>query len=148
MRASKKRGFTDPSVAVAALGVGPDYFLKDFKTFGFLFENLVLRDLRAYSHRLGGRLSYYRDRYGLEADAVLHLRDGRYALIEVKLGSDEIEAGAEHLLEIRRLIVERNKTESQCPLRIPDVMMVITGGAEAYTRNDGVHVVPISAMKP
>ena len=148
MRASKKRGFTDPSVAVAALGVGPGYFLKDFKTFGFLFENLVLRDLRVYSHRLGGRLSYYRDRYGLEADAVLHLRDGRYALIEVKLGSNEIEAGAEHLLEIRRLIAERNKTEDQCPLRLPDVMMVITGGAEAYTRDDGVHVVPISAMKP
>ena len=148
MRASKKRGFADPSVAVAALGVGPDYFLKDFKTFGFLFENLVLRDLRAYSHRLGGRLSYYRDRYGLEADAVLHLKDGRYALIEVKLGSNEIETGAEHLLEIRRLIAEHNKTEGQCPLQTPDVMMVITGGAEAYTRNDGVHVIPISAMKP
>ena len=148
MRASRKRGFSDPSVAVAALGVGPDYFLKDFKTFGLLFENLVLRDLRTYSQRLGGRLSYYRDRYGLEADGVLHLKDGRYALTEVKLGSNEIEAGAEHLLEIKRLIAEHNKGEAQCPLRIPDILMVITGGAEAYTRNDGVHVVPISALKP
>ena len=147
IRASKKRGFLDPSVAVAALGVGPDYFRTDFKTFGFLFESLVMRDLRVYSQKMGGTLSYYRDRYGLEADAVLHLKDGRYALIEVKLGSDEIEEGAEHLKEVKRLINEYNKSEKQCPLRLPDVMLVITGGAQAYTRTDGVHVVPISALR-
>lgn len=147
IRASKKRGFLDPSVAVAALGVGPDYFRTDFKTFGFLFESLVMRDLRVYSRKMGGTLSYYRDRYGLEADAVLHLKDGRYALIEVKLGSDEIEEGAEHLKEVKRLINEYNKSEKQCPLRLPDVMLVITGGAQAYTRPDGVHVVPISALR-
>ena len=147
IRASKKRGFLDPSVAVAALGVGPDYFRTDFKTFGFLFESLVMRDLRVYSQKMGGTLSYYRDRYGLEADAVLHLKDGRYALIEVKLGSDEIEEGAEHLKEVKRLINEYNKSEKQCPLRLPDVMLVITGGAQAYTRPDGVHVVPISALR-
>jgi len=148
IRASNKRGMCDPSVAVAALGVGPEYFRKDFKTFGFLFECLVLRDLRVYSRALDGRLSYYRDRYGLEADAVLHLQDGRYALIEVKLGSEEIEKGAEHLKKVSSLIVEYNKTEKQCPLRIPDVLMVITGGRQAYTRADGVHVVPISALRP
>lgn len=147
IRASKKRGFLDPSVAVAALGVGPDYFRTDFKTFGFLFESLVMRDLRVYSQKMGGTLSYYRDRYGLEADAVLHLKDGRYALIEVKLGSNEIEEGAEHLKEVKRLINEYNKSEKQCPLRLPDVMLVITGGAQAYTRSDGVHVVPISALR-
>ena len=147
IRASKKRGFMDPSVAVAALGVGPDYFRTDFKTFGFMFECLVMRDLRVYSQKMGGRLSYYRDRYGLESDAVLHLKDGRYALIEVKLGSAEIEEGAEHLKEVRRLIGEYNKSEKQCPLRLPDVLLVITGGAEAYTRPDGVHVVPISALR-
>ena len=147
IRASKKRGFLDPSVAVAALGVGPDYFRTDFKTFGFLFESLVMRDLRVYSQKMGGTLSYYRDRYGLEADAVLHLKDGRYALIEVKLGSNEIEEGAEHLKEVKRLINEYNKSEKQCPLRLPDVMLVITGGAQAYTRTDGVHVVPISALR-
>ena len=147
IRASKKRGFLDPSVAVAALGVGPDYFRTDFKTFGFLFESLVMRDLRVYSRKMGGTLSYYRDRYGLEADAVLHLKDGRYALIEVKLGSNEIEEGAEHLKEVKRLINEYNKSEKQCPLRLPDVMLVITGGAQAYTRPDGVHVVPISALR-
>ena len=148
IRASKKRGFMDPSVAVAALGVGPDYFRMDFKTFGFLFECLVMRDLRVYSQKIGGRISYYRDRYGLEADAVLHLKDGRYALIEVKLGSNEIEEGAEHLKEVRRLIVEHNKEESQCPLRIPDVLLIITGGARAYARPDGVIVCPLSALKP
>jgi len=147
MRASKKRGFTDPSVAVAALGVGPDYFMKDFMTFGLLFENLVLRDLRVYSQSLGGKLAYYRDRYGLEADAVLHLRDGRYALIEVKLGSNEIEAGARHLLEITKLIEANSNGDRQCPLRRPDLLMVVTGGMEAYTRPDGIHVVPISAMR-
>ena len=148
MRVSKKRGFTDPSVAVAALGVGPDYFRKDFKTFGFLFESLVLRDLRVYSQRLGGSLSYYRDRYGLESDAVLHLKDGRYALIEVKLGSNEIEAGAEHLIEIRRLIEEKRKQPEQCPIAPPNLLLVITGGDAAYTRDDGVHVIPISALRP
>lgn len=147
IRASKKRGFSDPSVAVAALGVGPEYFRTDFKTFGFLFESLVLRDLRVYSRELGGRLAYYRDRYGLEADAVLHLQDGRYALIEVKLGSNEIEDGAAHLRKVCRLIEKYNVSERQCPLRAPDLLVVITGGLHAYTRPDGVHVVPISALK-
>ena len=148
IRASKKRGFMDPSVAVAALGVGPDYFRTDFKAFGFLFECLVMRDLRVYSQKMGGKLSYYRDRYGLEADAVLHLKDGSYALIEIKLGSEEIEEGAKHLKEVRRLIGEYNKTEKQCPLRLPDVLLVITGGAQAYTRPDGVIVCPLSALRP
>ena len=148
IRAGKKRGFVDPSVAVAAMGVGPEYFLKDFKTFGYLFESLVIRDIRVYSQSMGGHISYYRDRYGLEADAVLHLEDGRYALIEIKLGSSEIEEGASHLLEIKRLVAEYNKTEKQCPLREPDLLMVITGGEMAYTRNDGVHVIPIGCLKP
>ena len=148
MRSTPKRGMCDPSVAVAALGATPEYFLKDFKTFGFIFESLVMRDLKVYSMALGGKLSYYHDRYGLEADAVLHLKDGRYALIEIKLGSSEIEEGAKHLLEIRQLIREYNKTEKQCPLAEPDLLMVITGGAMGYTRDDGVHIVPVSAMKP
>ena len=148
MRAGLKRGLCDPSVAVAALGAGPSYFLKDFMTFGFIFESLVLRDLRVYSRPLGGALSYYRDRYGLEADAVLHLKDGRYALIEVKLGSSEIEEGAAHLLKIRDLVSEHNKGELQCPLRLPDFLMIITGGRQAYTRQDGIHVVPVSSLRP
>ena len=148
MRSSLKRGMCDPSVAAAALGTKPEYLLKDFKTFGFLFESLVVRDLKVYSSALGGRLSYYRDRYGLEADAVLHLKDGRYALIEIKLGSSEIEEGAMHLLEIRQLIRKHNETEKQCPLEEPNLLMVITGGEMGYTRSDGVHVLPVSALKP
>lgn len=148
MRSSLKRGMCDPSVAAAALGTKPDYLLKDFKTFGFLFESLVVRDLKVYSSALGGKLSYYRDRYGLEADAVLHLKDGRYALIEIKLGSSEIEEGATHLLEIRQLIRKHNETEKQCPLEEPTLLMVITGGEMGYTRPDGVHVLPVSALKP
>ena len=106
-----------------------------------------MRDLRVYSRALGGRISYYRDRYGLEADAVLHLKDGRYALIEIKLGSNEIEEGAGHLKEVKRLIGEYNKGENQCPLRMPDILMVVTGGEYAYKREDGVIVCPISALK-
>ena len=91
IRASVKRNLIDPSLAVAALGITPDYFNTDFKTLGFLFESLVIRDLKVYSSASGGKISYYRDRYGLEVDCVLHLEDGRYALIEVKLGTSEIE---------------------------------------------------------
>lgn len=148
MRSRPKRGLCDPSIAAAALGVKPEYFLKDFKTFGFLFECLVMRDLKVYSSSLGGKLSYYRDRYGLEADAVLHLKDGRYALFEIKLGASEIEEGAGHLLEIRQLIRKYNETEKQCPLAEPDLLAVITGGPVGYTRPDGVHILPISALKP
>jgi predicted AAA+ superfamily ATPase len=85
IRTKKKKNLVDPSVAVAALGIGPEYFNTDFQTLGFLFESLCIRDLRIYSAKYGGTVSYYRDNYGLEADAVLHLEDGRYALCEIKL---------------------------------------------------------------
>ena len=147
IRASKKKNFIDPSLAVAAFGVNPDYFDKDYKTLGFLFESLVIRDLKIYSSEHGGKVSYYRDRYGLEADVVLHLQDGRYALIEVKLGQSEIEEGAHHLLEIERLIKEYNKKEKQVPLRMPDLKIVITGVKYGYIRPDGVYVVPIGCLK-
>ena len=147
IRSSKKKNFIDPSLAVAALGVGPEYFDKDYKTLGFLFESLVIRDLKIYSSEHQGRVSYYHDRYGLEADAVLHLEDGRYALIEIKLGQSEVEEGAEHLLEIERLIREYNEQEKQIPLRLPDLKIVITGTKFGYIRPDGVYVVPIGCLK-
>ena len=100
-----------------------------------------------YSQALGGKLSYYHDRYDLEADAVLHLSDGRFALIEFKLGSREIEDGANHLLQITELIKKYNSKEGQVPLREPDLLMVITGGEMAYTREDGVKVVPIGTLR-
>lgn len=147
IRSGKKREFVNPSIAVAALGLSPEYLEMDLKTFGFVFECMCIRDLKVYSQALGGKTSYYHDRYGLEADAVLHLEDGRYALIEFKLGSVEIEEGAQHLLKIRELVKIYNEKEKQCPLREPDLLMVITGGNMAYTRADGVKVVPIGCLK-
>lgn len=147
IRASKKRNFIDPSIAVAALGLSPEYFNLDFKTLGFLFESLVIRDLKIYSSYFGGSVSYYHDRYGLEADCVLHLGDGRYALIEVKLGSKEIDDGAAHLNEIEKLVKEYNLKEKQCPLRLPDLKIVITGTQYGYKRDDGVYVIPIGCLR-
>lgn len=142
-----KRCFTDPSIAVAALGLTPSDLQLDLKTFGFIFETLCIRDLRIYSQSLGGSISYYHDRYGLEADAVLHLNDGRYALVEFKLGSRDVEDGAKHLLTLRNLIREKNKTERQMVIREPDLLIVLTGGQMAYTRSDGVKIIPIGCLK-
>ncbi len=147
IRASKKKNLIDPSIAAAALDISPDYFDRDYKTLGFLFESLTIRDLKVYSSEHGGAVSYYRDRYGLEADAVLHLEDGRYALIEIKLGQNEVDEGAKHLLEIERLIKEHNKEEKQVPLRLPDLKIVITGTQYGYKREDGVYVVPLGCLK-
>lgn len=147
IRTGKKRCFVDPSIAVAAMGASPQSLELDLKTFGFIYECMCIRDLKIYSQALGGTLSYYHDRYGLEADAVLHLADGRYALIECKLGSREIEEGARHLMELKNLIKERNEKEKQMPLRLPDILIVLTGGKLAYTREDGVKVIPLGCLK-
>lgn len=147
MQATNKRELVDPSLVVAALGVSPEYFNLDLKTFGFIFETLCIRDLKVYSSVHDGKVSYYRDRYGLEADCVLHLRDGRYALIEFKLGSSDIEDGAKHLTEIEKLIKQHNEKEKQVKLRLPDLKIVITGTQYGYKRPDGVLVVPIGCLK-
>ena len=147
IRSGKKRCFIDPSIAVAAMGASPKSLELDLKTFGFIFECMCIRDLRVYSQAMGGRVSYYHDRYGLEADIVLHLDDQRYALIECKLGSRDIDEGAKHLLQLQELIRERNKTEKQMPLREPDLLIVLTGGEFAYTREDGVKVIPLGCLK-
>ena len=147
IQSSDKKELVDPSLVVAALGVDPGYFNLDLKTFGFIFETLCIRDLKIYSSSLGGKVSYYHDRYGLEADAVLHLRDGRYSLIEFKLGSAGIDEGAEHLLKIERLIAEYNEKESQERLRAPDLKIVITGTEYGYQRPDGVFVIPIGTLR-
>jgi len=147
IRSGKKREFSDPSIAVAALGLTPEYLEQDLKTFGFIFECMCIRDLKVYSQALKGKVSYYHDRYDLEADAVLHIGDGRYALIEFKLGSAEIDEGAKHLLQIRELVRKYNLAEKQVPLREPDLLIVITGGNMAYTREDGVKVIPLGCLK-
>ena len=132
---------------MAALGLTPEYFNADFKTLGFLFECLCIRDLRIYSQKRQGRISYYRDRYGLEADCVLHLENGQCALIEFKLGGKESDAGGKHLCKIEELIKEKNEKETQTPLRLPSLKIVITAGQYGYKREDGVLVIPIGCLR-
>lgn len=143
VRSSDTRYFTDPSIAVAALGIGPEDLLDDPKTFGLLFETMCIRDLRVYTDTLGGTVYHYRDKSGLECDAVIHLRNGKYGLVEVKLGGKSlIEEGARTLLSLS------NKIDTQ-RMKLPSFLMVLTGtGAYAYKRpNDGVLVVPIGCLK-
>ena len=147
IRASSKRNLIDPSIATAALGVGPEYFNEDFKTLGFLFESLCIRDLRIYSSAQNGSVSYYYDRYGLEADAVLHLEDGRYALIEMKLGSNGMDEGAKHLCKIESLIRDFNARNKQTPIKPPSLKIVLTGTEYGYAKEDGVLVIPIGYLR-
>lgn len=147
IRSGLKRAFVDPSIAVAALGLTPEALMVQLNTFGFIFEQMCIRDLKAYTLDFETHVSYYRDRYNLEADWVLHLGDGRYALLECKLGSKEIEDGARHLVEIKNLIREHNKQEQQVPIREPDLMIVLTGGKMAYSRPDGVKIIPLGCLK-
>lgn len=147
IRSSLKRSFCDPSIAVALLGLSPEALSTQLKTFGFIFEQMCIRDLKAYTIGLNSHISYYRDRYGLEADIVLHLDDGRYALIECKLGSREIDEAAANLLKLKGLIQEHNKAKTQTPMREPDLLIVLTGGQIAYTRPDGVKVIPLASLR-
>ena len=147
IRSGAKRAFCDPSIAVALLGLTPESMQMQLNTFGFIFEQLCVRDLKAYTADQYATVSYYNDRYGLEADIVLHLDDGRYALIECKLGSAEVDAGASHLLKLQGLIREHNLTEKQVPIREPDLLIVLTGGKVGCRRQDGVYVIPIGCLK-
>ena len=142
IRSSDTRYYIDPSIAVAALGLGPNDLLNDLKTFGFLFETLCIRDLRVFADSLNGGVYHYRDKEGLECDAVIHLRNGKYGLIEIKLGGDKlIEEGAKNLKTLETKI----DTEKMCA---PSFSMVLTGNGDyAYRRQDGVYVVPIGCLK-
>lgn len=142
IRTSDTRYFVDPSIAVAALGLGPNDLIKDLKTFGFLFESLCIRDLRVFADALNGEVFHYRDKDGLECDAVVHLRNGKYGLIEIKLGGAKlIEEGANSLKSIKAKI-DTSKMNN------PSFLMVLTGvGDYAYCRKDGVFVVPIGCLK-
>ena len=142
IRSSDTRYFTDPSIAAAALGLGPDDLLDDPNTFGLLFETMAVRDLRVYAEALDGQVCHYRDKNGLECDAIVHLRNGRYGLIEIKLGGDNlIEAGATTLKKLASKI-DTDKMKS------PSFMMVLTAiGEYAYRRLDGVLVVPIGCLR-
>lgn len=142
IRSSDTRYYVDPSIAAAALGIGPDDLINDLKTFGFLFETLCVRDLRVFADALNGEVYHYRDKSGQECDAVVHLRNGKYGLIEIKLGGDKlIEEGAVSLKSMAAKI-DTDK------MRVPSFMMVLTGtGDYAYRRHDGVCVVPIGCLK-
>ena len=142
IRSSDTRYFVDPSIAVAALGVGPKDLIDDLETFGLLFETMCVRDLRVYAEALGGSVYHYRDKNGLECDAVVHLRNGSYGLIEIKLGGDNlIEEGASSL----KSLAEKIDTTR---MKNPSFLMVLTAvGDFAYQREDGVYVVPIGSLK-
>lgn len=142
IRTSDTRYFTDPSIATAALGVGPQDLINDLNTFGLLFETMAVRDLRVYAEALNGKVYHFRDKNGLECDAVVHLRDGRYGLVEVKLGGeDKIRDGADALKDLAGKI-------DTSRMREPSFLMVLVGvGQYAYRRKDGVYVVPIGCLK-
>jgi predicted AAA+ superfamily ATPase len=142
IRTSDTRYFVDPSVATAALGIGPKDLINDLNTFGLMFETMAVRDLRVYADALDGEVFHYRDNNGLECDAVVHLRDGRYGLVEIKLGGDTlIEEGAKSLKRLAGKI----DTES---MKSPSFLMVLTAtGSYAYKRPDGVMIVPIGCLK-
>ena len=146
IRSGRKREFVDPSIAVVSENGSPSFYLNDLKTFGFIFETLCIRDLRVYSSALDGEISYYRDKYDLECDAVLHLNDGRYALIEFKLGDFEIDKGAQNLNKIEDLIKKHNEN-NDAKIRMPDLKLIITASQYGFKRDDGIFVVPISCLK-
>lgn len=142
IRSSDTRYYIDPSIAAAALGIGPQDLIADLKTFGFLFETMCVRDLRVFADALNGTVYHYRDKEGLECDAVVHLRNGNYGLIEIKLGGDTlIEEGAKTLTALAKKI----DTTKMNP---PAFSMVLIGtGNYAYRRQDGIYVVPIGCLR-
>lgn len=141
IRTSSKRHFVDTSIATAVLELTPDSLLEDFNLFGFLFEDLCVRDMRVYLQPLRGTVYHYHDNSNLESDMILRLNNGKWAAVEVKTGSREIEEAAENLIKL-------SKTVDTSKVGQPSFLMVLTGGQFAYQREDGVYVVPIGCLKP
>lgn len=143
IRSTPTRHFVDTSIACRALGAGPEDLLHDLESFGLFFEDMAVRDLRIYSDVLGGEVRHYRDNAGLECDAVIHLENGSWGAVEIKLGGDDlIEAGASSLKLLKAKIEEKSDEKS------PSFLMVLTAVGGAYQREDGVFVVPINLLKP
>ena len=143
IRTSPTRHYVDPSIATAALGIGPADLINDLKTFGLMFESLCIRDLRVYADSLDGEVFHYRDKSGLECDAIVHLRNGSYGLIEVKLGGDMlINEGAKNLISLR------DKIDSNMMKAASFCMVLTASSAYSYTRPDGVMVVPVTVLAP
>jgi len=138
IRKGNKRQFVDPSIAIAALNLTPGKLLKDFETFGFLFESIVTRDIRVYVENIGGNVYYYNDSSGLEVDLIIELEDGSWAGIEIKLGSDELDKASANLLKLAAISEVK-----------PSFLMIITNTEMAYKRpEDGIYVVPLGCLKP
>ncbi len=140
LRVSPKRQFVDPSIATAALGLTHERLLLDFNTFGYLFESLCIRDLRIYAEALGGKVYHYRDKNGLECDAVVVLRNGQWGAVEIKLGSNEFEKAAENLIKFSEIIDDKKMNK-------PSFLMILTGTKLGYKREDGVLIVPVACLK-
>lgn len=142
IRTANTRYFVDPSIGTAVLGLGPDDLLNDINTMGLFFEALSIRDLRVFANALDGQIYHFRNKNGLECDAVIHLRNGKYGLIEIKLGGDKlINEAAENLLSLAK-VIDTDK------MNAPSFVMVLIGiGNYAYRRKDGVYVVPIGCLK-
>lgn len=142
IRSSDTRYFVDPSICAASLGIGPEDLIKNLNTFGLIFETMCIRDLRIYAESINGKVYHYRDSSDLECDAVIHLRNGSYGLIEIKLGGDMlIEKGIENLLKLKNKI-DTDKTNN------PSFMMILTAtGKYAYKREDDIYIVPIGCLK-
>jgi predicted AAA+ superfamily ATPase len=140
IRTTNKRQFVDPSIATAAMRTNANGILRDFGTFGFLFESLCTRDLRVYAQACDGAVFHYRDKSELESDLVIKLHDGRWAAVEVKLGMKQIEEAAANLIKLRQKIDTEKMNQ-------PSFLMVLTGGQVAYKRSDGVLVVPIGCLR-
>jgi predicted AAA+ superfamily ATPase len=140
IRTTAKRHFTDPSIAAAALRATPKRLLSDFETFGFLFESLCIRDLRIYAESIDGNVYHYRDKSGLETDAVIQLADGRWGAVEIKMGAGEIEDASENLLKLKRVVDTEKMNE-------PSFLMVLTGTEYAFRMKNGVLVVPLACLK-
>ena len=143
IRSTPTRHFVDTSIACRALNVGPEDLMQDLETFGLMFEDMAVRDLQIYADTIGGEVRHYRDNAGLECDAVVHLEDGRWGAIEIKLGGDDlVEAGAVSLKALRDKIVEKSDE------RAPSFLMVLTAVGGVYEREDGVLVAPVNMLKP
>ena len=143
IRTTPTRHFVDTSIACRALQIGPEDLTKDLESFGLFFEDLAVRDLSIYANSLDGEVRHYRDNAGLECDAVIHLEDGRWGAVEIKLGGDKlIEEGAKSLKLLRNKIVEKSDH------RAPSFLMVLTAVGPSYLREDGVYVASINQIRP
>jgi predicted AAA+ superfamily ATPase len=141
IRMSPKIIFVDPSLAIAALGLNSERLLHDLNTFGFMFENLCLRDISVYAENIGGAVYHYRDNSGLEADAIIELQDGSWGAIEIKLGEHQVDGAAQSLRRLANKLVANGAAPPAC-------LCIITGGGFGRRREDGISVVPIHAFKP